>query len=118
MDASVAVRARQKRAALFSGLFISCSGTVAWAQDAQPDSQPPRGSPEPQRVNVTGSNVRRTDLETPSPVQVITAQELKSSGYTHIQDVLHNITANGQGTLSQNFSGAFASGAAGISCAD
>jgi iron complex outermembrane receptor protein len=46
---------------------------------------------------------------------VITAQELKSSGYTHVQDVLHNITANGQGTLSQNVSASFARGAAGIS---
>jgi iron complex outermembrane receptor protein len=106
---------RPKVTALIKGLFIACCGPVAWAQDSQPDAAPSRGATELERVTVTGSNLRRTDSETPSPVQVITAQELKSSGYTHVQDVLHNLTANGQGTLSQNFSGAFAIGAAGVS---
>src|SRR5579862_4610423 len=73
------------------------------------------GSPEPlQTVVVTGSHIIRTDTETPSPVQVITAVDLQESGFTNIQEVLKNLTANGQGTLSQSFSGAFASGAAGI----
>lgn len=67
------------------------------------------------RVEITGSRIRRTDMETPSPVQVITAKDLKESGYTSVSEVLRNITANGQGTLSQAFSGAFAAGASGIS---
>jgi len=66
------------------------------------------------RVEITGSNIKRTDTETASPVQVITAQEMHQQGYTSVKDVLANITANGQGTLSQSFSGAFASGAAGV----
>jgi len=32
--------------------------------------------------------IKRTDTETPSPVQVITAQDLKDSGYTNVSDVL------------------------------
>ena len=87
-------------AAIGSGLLAPL--TWAQAQDA------------PQRIEITGSSIRRTDAETPSPVQVITAAELKASGYTSTQDVLHNLTANGQGTLSQGFSGAFAEGASGI----
>lgn len=67
-----------------------------------------------EEIIVTGSRIRRTDTETPSPVQVITAEEIHQSGYTSVQDVLHNLTANGQGTLSQGFAGAFASGASGI----
>ena len=66
------------------------------------------------RVTVTGSNLRRADSETPSPVQVITLDEIKQSGYTDVSDVLHNLTANGAGTLSQSFGGAFAAGASGI----
>src|SRR5271165_843255 len=54
-----------------------------------------------QRIEITGSNIRRADSETPSPVQVITADDMKKSGYTSIVQVLQNITANGQGTLSQ-----------------
>ena len=68
-----------------------------------------------QRVEITGSNIRRADAEIPSPVQVITADDLKKSGYTSIAQVLQNITANGQGTLSQGFPQAFAAGASGIS---
>jgi iron complex outermembrane receptor protein len=65
-------------------------------------------------IIVTGSRLQRTDTETPSPVEVITSIDMQQSGFTSTQDILHNLTANGQGTLSQSFSGAFASGAAGI----
>ncbi len=68
-----------------------------------------------QRVEITGSNLRRTDTETASPVQVISSIELQRSGYTTISEVLRDITANGQGTLSQSFAGAFAAGASGVS---
>src|ERR1700720_4403253 len=72
-------------------------------------------APEPlQEIVVTGSHISRTDAERWSPIEIITDVELNQSGYTSVQDVLHNLTANGQGTLSQGFSGAFASGAAGI----
>jgi iron complex outermembrane receptor protein len=69
----------------------------------------------PQRVVVTGSLIARTDKETASPVQVLTAADLKQSGYTSVSDVLRDITANGSGTLSQSFNGSFASGASGVS---
>ena len=72
-------------------------------------------APAVQRVVVTGSNISRADKETPSPVQSITADDMKKSGLTSVADVLAHITANGQGALSQGFSQAFAAGASGIS---
>ncbi len=69
---------------------------------------------EPQQVVITGSNVRRTDSETPSPVQVLTAADMKRSGYTNVADVLHNITANNMGSLSQAAPSAFAAGGSGV----
>jgi iron complex outermembrane receptor protein len=78
-------------------------------------STPDTSQPAVQRVEVTGSSIRRADAETPSPVQVISSEELKQSGYTSIAQVLNNITANGQGTLSQGFTGAFAAGGQAIS---
>jgi iron complex outermembrane receptor protein len=81
------------------------------AQTQQAANSPPESL---QTVVVTGSHIIRTDAETPSPVQVISAVDLQDSGFTNTQEVLKNLTANGQGTLSQSFSGAFASGAAGI----
>ncbi len=67
-----------------------------------------------EKIEVTGSAIRRTDTETPSPVQIITSEDLKRSGYTTVSDVLRNISANGAGSLSQSFNFAFAGGASGI----
>ena len=67
-----------------------------------------------QEVVITGTRILRVDNETPAPVQIITAEQMQQSGATSIQQVLQALTANGQGMLSQSFSGAFASGAAGI----
>jgi iron complex outermembrane recepter protein len=88
----------------FGSSLLIASTSSAFAQDAQ----------KQERIEVTGSNIKRIDTETSSPVQVITSDDMKKSGYTSVADVLHSITANGQGTLSQGFSGAFASGASGV----
>jgi iron complex outermembrane receptor protein len=93
----------------FGGSALALAG----AAQAQAQAQGP--GPELERVTVTGSNIPRTDKETASPVQVLSADDLKHSGYTSVSEVLREITANGNGTLSQSFSGAFATGASGIS---
>jgi iron complex outermembrane recepter protein len=67
-----------------------------------------------QEVVVTGSLIKRTDTETPSPVQVLTATDLQNSGYTNVAEVLQNVSANGAGSLNQAFGQAFAAGASGI----
>jgi iron complex outermembrane receptor protein len=66
-------------------------------------------------VVVTGSNIRRISGETPSPVQTLTADDLKQSGYTSVSDVLHGLTANNMGSLSQGNASAFAAGGSGVS---
>ena len=90
-------------------------GGIVAAQIASAQTAPSgQSDTELQTVVVTGSHIRRTDTETPSPVQVITADEMKESGFTTVQQLLTSLTANSQGTLSQSFTGAFATGAAGI----
>ena len=69
----------------------------------------------PQRVVVTGSLISRTDTETATPVQVITAQDIQRSGKTSVAELLSDLAANGAGTLGTGFSGAFANGASGVS---
>ncbi|MFL6602028.1 MAG: TonB-dependent receptor plug domain-containing protein [Steroidobacteraceae bacterium] len=93
---------------------LIASGELARLPSANAQTAPPQATETMSTVIVTGSRIRRTDSETPSPVEIVTAEQMHESGYTSTQDVLHNLTANGQGTLSQSFSGAFASGAAGI----
>ncbi|MFZ6679313.1 TonB-dependent receptor plug domain-containing protein [Undibacterium sp. Tian12W] len=92
-----------------AGAFSASFTGVAFAQEAEPKASPVN------RVEITGSYIRRADAETPSPVQVINAADLKNSGYTSVSEVLQHITANGAGTLSQTFSGGFAAGGSGIS---
>ncbi|TQJ99999.1 TonB-dependent receptor-like protein, partial [Herbaspirillum sp. SJZ107] len=69
----------------------------------------------PQRVVVTGSLISRTDTETATPVQVLTAQDIQRSGKTSVAELLNDLASNGAGTLGTGFSGAFANGAAGVS---
>jgi iron complex outermembrane receptor protein len=94
-----------------AGSLALLAATAAGAQT--PTSSTPSTEPLA-TVIVTGSHIVRTGSETSSPLQVISSVDLQESGFTNTQEVLKNLTANGQGTLSQSFSGAFASGAAGI----
>jgi iron complex outermembrane receptor protein len=94
------------------GAAVAVAGTAQFAlAQTAPADRPDSTLAE---IIVTGSHIRRVDTETPSPVQVLSSEDLKQSGFTNTQEVLKNLTANGQGTLSQSFSGAFASGASGI----
>jgi iron complex outermembrane recepter protein len=61
-------------------------------------------------IVVTGSMIKRTDTDTPSPVQIVSAVDIQNSGYTNVSDVLRTLSANGAGTLNQGFGQAFASG--------
>ena len=93
----------------------STKDSIVLAQAVTPPANAQSSTPQLQTVVVTGSLIRRTDLETPSPIQVISSTDLTNSGYTDISDVLRNVTANGANTLSQSFNGAFAAGASGVS---
>lgn len=67
------------------------------------------------RVVVTGSNISRTDVETASPVTVITAKDIEMSGQPTVADFLQRMTVDGQGSIPSTFGNGFASGATAIS---
>jgi iron complex outermembrane recepter protein len=68
-----------------------------------------------QRVEVTGSRIKRTDSETASPVQVLTREDIERTGKTSIQDVLRGLTSDGVGSIPASFSAGFASGSSAVS---
>ncbi|WP_417355907.1 TonB-dependent receptor plug domain-containing protein [Gallaecimonas pentaromativorans] len=68
--------------ALLSGAAITVSLPVLAADDAN----------QTERIEVTGSRIKRTDMETASPVTVISAKDLQASGYTSVADVLADAT--------------------------
>jgi iron complex outermembrane receptor protein len=93
---------------------LAASAADAGGQGPGKDAASP-GTPSLEAIVVTGSYIRRTDTETPSPVDVISADDIVKSGLTTIADVLHSFSADNSGTLTSNFSGAMAGGASGVS---
>ncbi|MBC7918275.1 MAG: TonB-dependent receptor [Rhodoferax sp.] len=66
-----------------------------------------------EKVQVTGSNIKRLNLETASPVQIITREELTRGGATSLNEVLRTISSN-VGGIDENRSNGFSAGAAGL----
>ena len=63
---------------------------------------------ELKEIVVTGSMLRRTDIETESPVTSFTAEQIQQSGLTTISDVVRTISADNSGTLPTAFGLGFA----------
>jgi iron complex outermembrane recepter protein len=73
-------------------------------------------APKVERIEVTGSNIRRVDAETTAPIQVITADEIRRSGRQTVTDLLRELPINATGGLTElTGSATFATGAASVS---
>jgi iron complex outermembrane recepter protein len=88
----------------FGGSLIIGSAGV-YAQEAQ----------KQERIEVTGSNIKRSDTETASPVIVITKEEIQKSGKQSVADVIRSLNIDSNGSIPQSFSNGFAAGASGVS---
>lgn len=96
-------------------LAIRCAlllsvGTCAQAQtttDAQPQATPTPVEQSLGSVTVTGSRIPRAQIEGPAPVTVITAKDIKNSGFTSVPEVLRSLSQNsGSVQGQQNTTGA------------
>ncbi|MBM3853251.1 MAG: hypothetical protein FJ399_08850, partial [Verrucomicrobia bacterium] len=84
------------RAAVRLSLVASLGTGVFAAQAPAPATSP--GSSEPQRLErfeVTGSRIKRVEVEGPSPIAVISRQDIEVTGYSNMTDVLREIPENG-----------------------
>jgi iron complex outermembrane receptor protein len=102
-----------KKTKLCTGLMVACGGVLLSAgSTAFAQATPPAQSLE--RVEITGSNIRRTDAETASPVQVITKRDIDQAGKGTVAEYLNTLTADAQGsvpfTYGRGFSGATSAG--------
>src|SRR3982750_2894410 len=59
-----------------------------------------------ERVEITGSSIRRVDAETALPVQIISREEIQRSGATSTEDLLMSITSASTGGGITNSTGA------------
>jgi iron complex outermembrane recepter protein len=76
---------------LVKALAIAFGGVMATSAFAQ--TTPPATPQELQRVEVTGSSVKRIQAEGALPVQIITQEEIKRSGATSVTDLIQKIPA-------------------------
>ncbi len=83
-----------------------CASMAAQAQTADRNTL--------DRVEVTGSIIKRLNAETPSPVQVITRKEIEESGVTTVDEFLRRNPAVGAGSLNDTVSNSFNSGTSSI----
>jgi iron complex outermembrane receptor protein len=76
--------------------------TVAFAQEA-----PATKDQAMEEVVVTGSILRRTDAETPSPVTVLSADTLAERGINTVSEAIQRLSANNAGTIQQGWNTGF-----------
>lgn len=96
--------------AVASIIGTSVVAGAAWAQST------PAPAPKLERIEVTGSNIRRVDAESTAPIQVITADEIRRSGKQTVTELLRELPVNAAGGLTElTGSGSFSQGAAAVS---
>ncbi len=97
--------------ALFTGFVASSAlGTVALAQDNDED----QNVEEQGKITVTGSRIKRSDVEGAVPVTVITREQIELSGDSSAADFIRNLTFNSAGSFRPQ-SGSSAQGTASVS---
>ncbi|WP_374517343.1 TonB-dependent receptor plug domain-containing protein [Undibacterium squillarum] len=103
-----------KKMSLAIALCIGASPAV-FAQTADNTDKDAKKD-APQRVVVTGSNIKRIDVETAAPLQVISRKEIQQSGAITAKDILELTTSNDRSALSDlGGSNSWASGSSGAS---
>lgn len=104
-----------------AALVCACGSslpTLAQQQSQAAEAAPQTQSASPatlERVEVTGSRIKRLDAETSSAIQVITREDIERSGAVTASDVLRNVPAGNVGGYSTEGPTTSAFGSAGIS---
>ena len=90
--------------------LAACSHGVALAQATQQGA-----AAEPQRIEVTGSLIKRTDRETPAPVDVITREDIIRSGYATVEEFIRSRGYVDASSIQDGYGTGFVSGLSTIS---
>ena len=99
------------------GLALSIAAALASGAAAQDAPAPPatqEKTTDLQTITVTGSALPRIDVETPSPVTTISAEQIQRSGLTTVSDVVRAVSADNSGSIPSSFTAGFATGSSGV----
>ncbi|MFM7749139.1 MAG: TonB-dependent receptor domain-containing protein [Opitutaceae bacterium] len=81
---------------LRAGLFALSGVAVGHAQTSSSSGANPNEPVKLEKFEVTGSNIKRVDVEGPSPIKIITRQDIEVSGRTNLTDMLRELPETGQ----------------------
>jgi iron complex outermembrane recepter protein len=108
-----------KRTVLAKSLLLAFSGSaVVWSATALAQTAAPADQPaQLQRVEVTGSSIKRIDAESALPVQVITREQIQKTGAANVEQLLQTISSmsSSGGLTAASASGATTGGISAVS---
>jgi iron complex outermembrane receptor protein len=99
-----------KALVVLSLLGALCAPSLLVAQQNNPEA-PKEGAAvkekKPEKIEVTGSRIRRIDVEGPSPITTIEAEDITQAGVESVGDLLRNQTFNAFGSRREKSGGNF-----------
>ena len=97
------------RVTVVMGAVLAAFGAPSQAQQAD--------APQAQRIEITGSSIRRIDGETAAPVQVLKREDIEKSGVSSVEQLMRSVSAmvSSNATAAASSSGAATGGISTIS---
>ena len=93
-----------KHLALIASLLCIVGPALAQTPTVAPAAKP---APKPEKIEVTGSSIKRVQEESASPLQIITREEIEREGITSAEQLVMLISANGTGADNMSSNVAF-----------
>src|SRR5215467_14573531 len=90
------------RYALVAGAGSAVAAPSVFAADADQTSSTDQSSTaQLGKIEVTGTRIKRTTVETAQPVTIVSAAQIKQSGFANVGDVLQSLNSTGSALNSQ-----------------
>ncbi|MGH8280248.1 MAG: TonB-dependent receptor plug domain-containing protein [Gammaproteobacteria bacterium] len=108
------------RYGLLAGAAAALTTPAAFAQDAAQSANQNQNQAQNQqnvqlkKIQVTGTLIPRTSIETAAPITIITAKQIQASGFTTIAQVVRSLASDNSGTIPLAFTNGFATGSSGV----
>ena len=106
---NILIKRKHIAIAVINAMAAMAVSSVAYAQTTTPQKV--------EKVEVTGSNIKRIDNETSAPVQVITREDIQRSGAVSVEQLLRSISAttSSGSTVAASAAGATTGGLSAVS---
>ena len=101
-------RSLNKAMALVFGTTLALQQFPLYAQE---DSQETNANEEETKIVITGSRIKRTDMEGVAPVITITAEDIERQGHANVYEAIRSMTANTGGVLDEQETNSFTAAA-------